>query len=76
MTRGSMMKAITRNWPPQGQEKWVELENPSDQICPPTMQSLFSGVAEGWLLFLSLVSRRNGLIGGLKILRRPRTTLA
>src|SRR3990172_9838104 len=49
-----------------GTQKWVELENPSDQICPPSTQSLFSGGAEDWLLFLSLVSRRNGLVGELK----------
>jgi hypothetical protein len=44
-------------------QKWVELENSSDQICPPTTQSLFSGGAEGWLNFLSLVWRRNGRVG-------------
>jgi len=49
-----------------GTQKWVELKNSSDKICPPTTQSLFSGGAEDWLLFLSLVSRRNGLVGELK----------
>jgi len=44
-------------------EKRVELENSSDQICPPTAQSLLSSGAQCRLVFLSLVSRRNGLVG-------------
>jgi len=44
-------------------EKRVELENSSDQICPPTAQSLFTCWAQGRLVFLSLVVRRIGLLG-------------
>ena len=45
-------------------KKWVEFKNSSNQICPPTTQSLFSGGAQGRLVFLSLVLRRNGLLLG------------
>jgi dienelactone hydrolase len=44
-----------------GTQKWVELKNSSDKICPPTTQGLFTGGAEGWLILLSLVWRRNDL---------------
>jgi len=43
-------------------EKRVELENSSDQICPLGWSLLSSG-AQCRLVFLSLVSRRNGLVG-------------
>lgn len=46
-----------------GTQKWVELENSSNEICPPTSQSLFSGGAFGWLMFRSLVWRGRGLVG-------------
>ena len=44
----------------------VEFEDSSNQICPPTPQSLFSGGAQGRLVFLSLDLRRNGLLGRLR----------
>ena len=49
-----------------GTQKWVELKNSSDKICPPTTQGLFTGGAEGWLILLSLVWRRNDLVGELR----------
>ena len=49
-------------------QQGVELENSSNQICPPTAQSLLSGGAQGRLVLLSLELRRNILLGRLRSL--------